>query len=369
LLREEDGRDPAQTETADARRRSEIRYGTNPSVVAGLILSDLRARLSPPAFRVLCLDGGGIMGAFTAEVLATFESQTGRAVVDHFDLIAGTSTGGIIAIGLAMGVSAAEISQFYRKEAATIFPPPGKGRGWLRSVRSVFRPKFKADGLKAAIERVIGRKRMRDAQTRLVIPVYDVNVGKVYVFKTPHHPNYMTDADVAAVDVAMATSAAPTYFPAHTIPDVGTYIDGGLWANTPTVVGLVETLDFLGQPPDRVRMLSISTTSYPFRLNNPGKLRGLFGWAPKIIDTFMFGQMQGAENAARCLLRRGLFKRIDFQLPPGDVRMDDALAVDDLIAMGRQIGRLDENLGVVREQFLNGRTVSRYDASPTAGNR
>jgi hypothetical protein len=79
----------------------------------------------------------------------------------------------------------------------------------------------------------------------------------------------------------------------------------------------------------------------------------------------MFGQMQGAENAARCLLRRGLFKRIDFQLPPGDVRMDDALAVDDLIAMGRQIGLLNENLGVVQEVFLNGRTVATYEVCPT----
>ena len=127
-----------------------------------------------------------------------------------------------------------------------------------------------------------------------MIPSYDVNTGKVYLFKTPHHRAYTHHADLPAVDAALATSAAPTYFPAHTIPGRGTFIDGGLWANCPAMVGLVEALDFLGQAPEQVRMLSLSTTSYPFRLDDPGQLRGLIGWAPKIIDTFMFGQAQAA---------------------------------------------------------------------------
>jgi len=122
-----------------------------------------------------------------------------------------------------------------------------------------------------------------------VIPSYDVNTGKVYLFKTPHHRAYTHHADLPAVDAALATSAAPTYFPAHTIPGRGTFIDGGLWANCPAMVGLVEALDFLEQSPEQVRMLSLSTISYPFRLDVPDQLRGQIGWAPKIIDTFMFG--------------------------------------------------------------------------------
>src|SRR3954447_18387429 len=95
-----------------------------------------------PPFRILSLDGGGIMGAFAASALATFERATGRRIAEHFDLITGTSTGGIIAIGLAMGKSAAEICQFYEEEGATIFPGRvgvGKWFGW---VRGLFRPKF-----------------------------------------------------------------------------------------------------------------------------------------------------------------------------------------------------------------------------------
>jgi hypothetical protein len=168
----------------------------------------------------------------------------------------------------------------------------------------------------------------------LVIPAYDVNTGKVYLFKTPHHPSYVHHADLPALDVALATSAAPTYFPAHTIPGRGTFIDGRLWANCPALVGVVEALGFLGRAAGDVRVLSLSTTSYPFRLERPDQLRGLVGWAPKLIDTFMFGQAQAAVNMAACLLRRGLFHRIDYLVPPRDFTLDNAACAGQLVAMG-----------------------------------
>jgi hypothetical protein len=123
------------------------------------------------------------------------------------------------------------------------------------------------------------------------------------------------------------------------------------------MVGLVEALDFLEQTPERVRLLSLSTTSYPFRLDRPEQLRGLVGWAPKIIDTFMFGQAQAAVNMAFCLLRRGRFHRIDYLVPPGTFQMDNATCAGQLVAMGRQIAELNENMDVVKKYFLNGDTV------------
>ena len=196
---------------------------------------------------------------------------------------------------------------------------------------------------------MVGDRPLKEAKTRLVIPSYDMNTGKVYVFETPQRPWYSHHADLTAVDVALATSAALTYFPAHKIPGRGTFIDGGLWANCPVMVGLVEALDFLGQTPEQVRMLSLSTTIYPFRLDRPEELRGLVGWAPKIIDTFMFGRAQAAVNMASCLLRRRLFHRIDYQVPPRTFEMDNASCAGQLTAMGRQIAELNENMSVVKE--------------------
>ena len=311
-------------------------------------------------FRILSLDGGGIMGAFAASALATFARATGRRVVEHFDLITGTSTGGIIAIGLAMGTSAEEICQFYETEGPKIFPERSGINKWPGRVRAIFQPRFSSSALRVAIQGVVGDRPLKEAKTRLVIPSYDVNTGKVYLFKTPHHPWYPHHADLTAVDVALTTSAAPTYFPAHTIPGRGTFIDGGLWANCPAMVGLVEALDFLEKTPEQVQMLSLSTTSYPFRLDRPEQLRGLVGWAPKIIDTFLFGQAQAAVNMAFCLLRRGFFHRIDYQVPPRTFQMDNAARAGELVAMGKQIAELHENMDIVKTFFLNGQTVEPF---------
>jgi patatin-like phospholipase/acyl hydrolase len=311
-------------------------------------------------FRILSLDGGGIMGAFAASALAAFERATGRRVVEHFDLITGTSTGGIIALGLAMGAPAEDIARFYETEGPTIFPPRAGLRRWPARLLDFFRPKYTSAALRRAVQGVVGERPLREARTRLVVPAYDVNTGKVYLFKTPHHKGYVHHADLPALDVALATSAAPTYFPAHTIPGRGTFIDGGLWANCPAMVGLVEVLDLLGRAPEDVRLLSLSTTSYPFRLDRPDQLRGLVGWAPKLIDTFMFGQAQAAVNMAACLLRRGLFHRIDYLVPPRAFTLDNAACAGELVGMGRQIAELNENMSVVRTSFLNGQRVEPF---------
>ncbi len=166
------------------------------------------------AFRILSLDGGGLMGAFTASVLATLEQSTGRRIVDHFDLITGTSTGGIIAIGLGMGASAEEILRFYEEQGADIFPPARGVGGWVKTLGNLRRPKFSPEALRQAITSVVGDQPLKAARTRLAIPAYDASMGRIYVFKTPHDPDRAQDADTPAVDVALATSAAPTYFPA-----------------------------------------------------------------------------------------------------------------------------------------------------------
>jgi patatin-like phospholipase/acyl hydrolase len=321
-------------------------------------------------FRILSLDGGGIMGAFAASALATFEHATGRKIIENFDLITATSTGGIIAIGPAMGATAEEIRDFYEKQGATIFPVRFGVQRWVGRLRHLVRPKFSSEALRTTITKVVGNRPLKEARTRLVIPSYDMNAGKVYLFKTPHHQNYTHHADLPAVDVALATSAAPTYFPAHTIGGLGTFIDGGLWASCPAIVGVVEALDFLGQAPEQVRMLSLSTTSYPYRIGNPDRPRGLAGWAPRIIDTFMFGQAQCSVNAAFCLLKRGLFRRIDPQVPPDSFRMNNPATIPQLLGLGRHYAQLNENMSAVRESVLNGESVepfqSRFDGREPA---
>jgi patatin-like phospholipase/acyl hydrolase len=317
------------------------------------------------AFRIHSLDGGGIMGAFSASVLATYESDCQRVhhkrLVDHFDLITGTSTGGIIAVGLVMGVPAEAILRFYQDHGFKIFPRTGGVGAWLKRVGSLFGPKFRAGVLRDTLSRVVGTKTLRDAVTRLVVPTYDAAAGEVYLFKTPHHPDCTQNADVPAVDVALATSAAPTYFPAHEVPGRGTYIDGGVWGNCPAVVGIIEAVSFCQQRLEDIHLLSISTTSYPFRIARPQQVGGLIGWAPKIVDTLMCAQVQGAVGSATCLLRdRAMdrradrFHRIDYVAEPKVYALDNAAAVSELVHLGRTRAEAVPNRTVVMERFLNG---------------
>jgi uncharacterized protein len=124
-------------------------------------------------FRILSLDGGGIKGAFTASVLATLEEDTGKSVVDHFDLIAGTSTGGILAIGLGLGLSAREICDFYASKGPEIFPSTSLIQRTSGFFRQLFGPKHSHSVLRSALEEVLGKRKFGESSCRLLIPTYD----------------------------------------------------------------------------------------------------------------------------------------------------------------------------------------------------
>src|SRR5450631_453675 len=132
-------------------------------------------------FQILSLDGGGYPGIFSADLLASIEETQGTHIVDHFDLIVGTSTGGIVALGLAAGKSPAEIVDFYVTYGPRIFPRPR-----LRRIKWLFRAKYDARALSLALDAVLGDRRLLDARVPLVIPSYDLESSDVHLFKTRH---------------------------------------------------------------------------------------------------------------------------------------------------------------------------------------
>jgi uncharacterized protein len=303
-------------------------------------------------FRILSLDGGGIKGAFTASVLATLERLTGQRAIDHFDLIAGTSTGGIIAIGLALGIPASEIRDFYSAHGPTIFPATGlRGRFW-----QLFKPKYSHEPLRAALTEILGQRQFGEAQTRLVIPTYDANWNRIYVMKTAHHPRFVREIDANAVDVAMATAAAPTYFRAASFPHQpgSSYVDGGVWANCPAMVGVTEAMGFLGLSGPDIDVLSVGTTSSPFTIADKGRA-GVAQWNVGILNLVMEGQVEAARAQAG-LLVGGKLLRIDRPVEAGRFALDTAKpeTIAQLIDLGDGAGTEGGILESVMSRFLNG---------------
>ena len=287
--------------------------------------------------RILAIDGGGIRGTFPAAFLANLEKDLEHPIGRYFDLISGTSTGGIIAIGLALGMRADEILKLYEDKGTRIFAQSGSGlSAWLlRRFRTgkwlVWGPKYSAAPLREALVETFGERRLGDALSRLMIPAWHPKTQGVYIFKTAHHPRLKTDYKELAVDAAMATAAAPTYFAQYvTANDVG-LVDGGLWANNPTGIAVVEAIATLGWPAHDLKVLSVGCLQ---EIQVVRRAYGAARLAPALATLFMAGQSHGSLGIAHILTgdphQRKAIYRISQPVPEGFYTLDDTERIGDL---------------------------------------
>lgn len=314
--------------------------------------------------RVLALDGGGIKGVFAAAFLETIEDTTGKRIAEHFDLIAGTSTGGIIALGLGLGMSAREITQFYVNDGPRIFnqhnPLDAHGsitklKGWLcgrkNASRQFIAPKYDTAELRKALERAFQSKQLGDSSVRLIVPAYHADKEDVYVFKTRHHPRLQVDWKESAVNVALATAAAPTYFQAHPMPNGAPLIDGGIWANNPAGLAAVEARSVLGWKDDDLYIIRLGCTEETLDIPIDAGYAGLL---LKSTALFMQGQSRGADGTAMLLSdhRQDSPRFFPFQpkVPVGKFKLDSVDMINRLRGLGAAHGR--EALPLFEQHFL-----------------
>ena len=312
---------------------------------------------STTVFRILCLDGGGIRGAFTASVLASIEAKVldGRSLTDYCDLIAGTSTGALIALALAFEQSPQKICDFYSQqgEGARIF---GKGclpHRWGRKVLQLFMAPYSGRTLEKEIEALIGKVRFGAATKRLVLPSYNADRGNVHIFKylfpadrkvlsARGYPqaDYDRFDDLWAAEAGAASAAAPTFFPAKFVASLKShYIDGGLWANCPVLPAIAEAIGPLGIGLDRVRVLSVGTRFENMALGGWKQVGGFLPWNWQVIGLLMNAQAAGAIGTARWILRDRQFLRLDDRRDENKDRADPPLSLDDIRSIGQMITR------------------------------
>jgi patatin-like phospholipase/acyl hydrolase len=289
-------------------------------------------------FQILSLDGGGIKGLFSAAVLAAIEEDLSTTVVDHFDLITGTSTGGIIALGLGIGMRPREIVEFYVSKGPAIF---SNFLGWRSLLHWACR-KYSSGPLVDALTSCFKDKRLADSRKRLVIPAYSLGEDDVYLFRTPHAPRLRRDYKVPLWKVAQATSAAPSYFPSCRCIDSLRLIDGGVWANNPTLVGIVEAVGTLGVPLDTIHVFSIGTS------DPVNHRRGRLNWGGKLpwagdnaaIDLIMRGQSIAVHNQATFLLSKDRVERVNPPVSSGEFTLDGTHKAEDLIGKAAHHSRV-----------------------------
>jgi patatin-like phospholipase/acyl hydrolase len=260
-------------------------------------------RQEPKVFKILTIDGGGIKGLYSAQILKHFEERFDCKISDYFDMLCGTSTGGLIALALSLKISAVDICKFYDEQGPKIFPKfrsnvfLGKrlNNGTVRQL--VNGGKFTDVNLKAALVEIFGQSKIGESNNLLCIPSYNITEARPFVFKYDHPEGKLNrDNKAYYVDVALATSAAPTYFPMAQIDyyDNKQFIDGGVWGNNPTLVGYLEALQYFvgkGKAFDKLKILSISSLSL-----TGGKPTGLkrnrsfLDWKDELFETSFTGQ-------------------------------------------------------------------------------
>lgn len=300
-----------------------------------------------PARRVLSLDGGGIKGVFIASFLAEIEETCDCRIVDYFDLIAGTSTGGIIALGLGAGLSASEILDFYERWGPRIFKRQRTLLPWVTS------SKYSSEPLREALEEVFGDRLLGSSATRLMIPSLNMETGEVHNFKTAHLPRFAKDYREPMVDVALATSAAPTFFPTHRLSSGVPLVDGGMWADNPMGTAAVEAVGVLEWSPKTTRLLSLGCTDQPSTLRDRSKYGlGAAYWGLRVAEMFMMGQSSSSIGTAMHLLDPRNVHRVSPTVDAGRYKLDSVKDIQSLKALGATAARTAAP--VLTEQFLTG---------------
>lgn len=258
-------------------------------------------------YQGITIDGGGILGIGSARTLMEFEKDSGRPIFEQFDFIAGTSTGGIIAVLLSLGYSAKEIHQLYIEKGNDIFFIPG----WTWKYNP-FKPKYSTEKFEKILDELVGDKTMEDLKKPTYITTANIVKNETHVFNR--------NQNIKLKDVILRTTAAPTFFEPQ-----GEWVDGGIWANDPALVGTLGFKRFTNCDFSQLKILSIGTSGDAPYSNLNTKNMTLAHWI-KPLMTFL---LQGTEHATEFFMGQlGLneYERIDPKFKK-DWEMDDLEAM------------------------------------------
>lgn len=282
--------------------------------------------------RVLSIDGGGIRGIIPAMILAEIESRTGRPIAELFDLVVGTSTGSILVLGLTKPdpkrpnishYTAQQLVGLYRQEGQKIFPP---GFNAFKNVQRIFSPKYSQRGLEEVLTKYFGDFRLGEALTNVGIPAYEIEDHKHFFFESFSRRT----GHLFMYEVAMAATAAPSYFPPVRLPmypedsakGYVALIDGGVFANNPAIYALSKAPIVRSNSKD-ILLVSLGTGTVPESIKFEETWGwGLWSWMEPLLN-IVFSD-PGVEDELRDILYPNSYYRFQPKLTSQHAGLDDA---------------------------------------------
>ena len=284
--------------------------------------------------RILSIDGGGIRGIIPLCALIQLEAQTGKPVREHFDFLAGTSTGAIIAGALAQGLSAERCLQLYQEAGPAVFR-----RDWLLWISSLFSYKYRTAPMRDLLQRYLGDVVLNELPVDVMLTATRVQDGKNWFFVRDCLANAQTTGQLKLNDCITASAAAPTFFEPWDVPGIGPCVDGGVGiAGNPVYQACVEAFYYTTEAyvPAETIVVSLGTGVYP-ALHHPANL---IDWVQ-----FLIGELLDApsEQQTAVVLRHFTDThtyRWNPQLPQ-EIGLDAIERIPDLIKIGQKAAQAD----------------------------
>ena len=263
-------------------------------------------------------------GVYAATILKLIEEEitNGESIADYFDTIAGTSTGGIIALGLGLKKPAAQIERLYRVDGEKLFPEYWRKHPIRRFLRHARNSLHDHTELERLLYNTFKDETIGDSSARLVIPAFLSPKTQIAVLKTDHHSDFKRDYIMAAWEAARATSAAPTLFQGHAADADYVFLDGGVWANNPIMAAIVDTLSAYDVTREQIEILSIGTGNAPYDISAFALRGGLFQWR-EIIKGAIFLTTDNAQAQACLLLGPQNILRLEPRGVAAEIDLDD----------------------------------------------
>ncbi|OLS36206.1 CBASS cGAMP-activated phospholipase [Bacillus sp. MRMR6] len=288
--------------------------------------------------KILCIDGGGIRGIFAIAILRALEEELKRPISELFDMVAGTSTGSIIAASAALNKNMSEIQESYKQFGEKIFVRQAK----IGLFKSVYSDRY----LRFLLKKAFGNTQLADIEKPLLIPAVDLTHGKPFIHRSNYgHPG-SDELTIQLWNSVLSSCSAPVYFPPNNVDNKYLSIDGGLWANNPSLVCLTEAVDFFQTDMNDIKIMSLGTglQKIDFTIDHE-KYWGVRHWlpfhfpsmkiTPKLLDLALHLSSESVSYHCKLLLKEN-YLRINEDLGE-EVPFDDPSYMDRLSSLGRDV--------------------------------
>ena len=299
-------------------------------------------------FNILSVDGGGIRGVFPAQILSLLEKKMKIKLENQFDMLAGTSTGAIIVAAIASRVPMSDVVELYVKNGKEIFKK--KAPGFL-SFDILWRSKYRKNYLHDLLNEFFKNKRLGEIHKPLILPATNIGNGTVHVFKSNYLPNYVRDGDVLLAEAVLASCSAPTFFdPTH----VGNFLlaDGGLWANNPGLLAVIDSINRCGKNNSDLFLLSLGTGERKnmYGVNANRKWGFLTGWRKsEFIELILSLQSQSAQNYLENIIKKDQVIRMNY-IQQTEVKLDDTSSINDLLSYADDV--FAQKSALLKDKFI-----------------